>query len=201
MSLKNFSYKIFQGKEINDWILTLADLRIEIFKEWPYIYNGDLEYEKKYLSRYAQANKSMIAIAFDQNKVIGATSCIWLPEEIDLEIKKPFIDHQFNPHKIAYFGESLLKKDYRGQGIGSQFMKLREEFSLDICNANYAAFCSVVRPAQHPLKPKDYMSLENFWRSKGYTPQESMFCKMSWLDYDQKTQSEKKLQFWMKKLS
>ena len=39
-----------KGKEILPYIEALGKLRIEIFKEFPYLYAGDMEYERKYLN-------------------------------------------------------------------------------------------------------------------------------------------------------
>lgn len=199
MKNNSISYKSITGQQIKDWIIPLAQLRIQIFKDWPYLYSGSLDYERKYLSRYAQAEKSFITIAFDGDKLIGATSCIWLPQESDAEIKKAFIDRHLDLNKIVYFGESILFSEYRGFGIGSQFMQVRENFAQNVCKADYAAFCSVVRPSDHPLKPIDYQSLDNFWSKRGFEKQDGMFCTMKWPDINESAESEKKLQFWMKK--
>ncbi len=200
MKNKSISYKSITGQQINDWIIPLAELRIHIFKDWPYLYLGSLEYERKYLARYAQAEKSFITMAFDGDKLIGATSCIWLPQESDAEIKKAFTDRKLDLNKIVYFGESILFSEYRGHGIGSQFMQHREDFAQHACQADYAAFCSVVRPLDHPLKPESYQPLDNFWAKRGFEKQQGMFCKMTWPDINESHESEKTLQFWMKKI-
>lgn len=199
MKNSSISYKSIAGSQINDWIIPLAELRIQIFKDWPYLYLGSLDYEQKYLSRYARAEKSFITMAFDHDQLIGATSCIWLPQESDPEIKKAFTDRDLDLNKIVYFGESILFSQYRGLGIGSQFMQDRENFAQDVCHADYVAFCSVVRPVDHPLKPDNYQPLDNFWSKRGFKKQDDMFCKMKWPDMNESIDSEKVLQFWMKK--
>lgn len=200
MKNKSISYKSITGQQINNWIIALAELRIQIFKDWPYLYSGSLDYERKYLSRYAQAEKSFITMAFDDDKLIGATSCIWLPQESDAQIKKAFTDRHFDLNQIVYFGESILFSEYRGWGIGSEFMQVRESFAKNICKADYAAFCSVVRPSEHNLKPSDYVPLDSFWSKRGFEKQDGMFCKMKWPDINESDESEKVLQFWMKKI-
>jgi GNAT superfamily N-acetyltransferase len=200
MKNNSISYKSITGQQIKDWIIPLAELRIQIFKDWPYLYLGSLDYERNYLSRYAQAEKSFINMAFDGEKLIGATSCIWLPHESDTQIKKAFTDRNFDSNKIVYFGESIVFSEYRGLGIGSQFMQVRENFAKNICKADYTAFCSVVRPKDHPLKPSDYLTLDHFWSKRGFKKQDGMFCKMIWPDINDSGESEKTLQFWMKKI-
>lgn len=194
------SYKSVTGKEILDWIIPLAELRINVFKDWPYLYVGSVENEKRYLSRYVNAQKSFVIMALNGHKVIGASTCIWLPEESDAEIQKAFTDHNFKLEEVVYFGESVLLSEYRGFGIGSEFMKAREEFAVS-CSAKYAAFCSVIRPDDHPLKPSSSRSLEDFWKRRNFVKQEHMFCEMSWNDIDQNSESTKRLQFWVKKIN
>ena len=41
-----------KGKQILDHIDKLAQLRIAIFKEYPYLYDGNFLYEQKYLKTY-----------------------------------------------------------------------------------------------------------------------------------------------------
>lgn len=41
------------GKEIGDALDDLAALRVKVFREWPYLYEGSLDYERNYLRRYA----------------------------------------------------------------------------------------------------------------------------------------------------
>ena len=200
MENKQISYKSLIGAEISAWIIPLAELRIKVFRDWPYLYSGTIEHEKIYLNRYEKVEKSFVILALDGANVIGASSCIWLPEESDQEIKKTFKERNFNLNDVVYFGESILLSEYRGLGIGSKFMEAREEFAKRVCHAKFAAFCSVIRPEDHPLKPKNYRSLENFWKRRNFIKQENMFCKMTWNDIDQSFDTEKQLQFWIKSL-
>ena len=41
----------------------LAALRIAVFREWPYLYDGDLDYERGYLAEFAAAPDAVLVIA------------------------------------------------------------------------------------------------------------------------------------------
>jgi hypothetical protein len=43
-----------KGQDIIPFIPELAKLRIEIFKSYPYLYDGDLDYEHNYLNTYSK---------------------------------------------------------------------------------------------------------------------------------------------------
>ncbi len=47
----------------------IARLRIAVFREWPYLYDGDLDYERQYLGRYAQSPGSVCVAAYDGDRI------------------------------------------------------------------------------------------------------------------------------------
>ena len=113
------------GDQINPYLDDLARLRIEVFRSFPYLYDGDMAYERKYLDTYARSPDSLFVLALDGDSVVGAATGILMDHETD-EFKRPFIDEGFEPETIFYFGESVLLSDYRGQGIGVAFFDHRE---------------------------------------------------------------------------
>ena len=48
-----------QAAAIADGLDPLAALRIAVFREWPYLYEGSSEYEKKYLDTYLRSARSL----------------------------------------------------------------------------------------------------------------------------------------------
>ena len=49
---KNIRIERKSGAALIEHISDLASLRIEVFRDFPYLYDGDFEYEKKYLQTY-----------------------------------------------------------------------------------------------------------------------------------------------------
>ena len=80
--------KRLSGEELVRYIPELAQLRIQVFRDFPYLYDGDLAYEERYLQTYIQASDSVIVLALDDDKVVGASTGIPLKYETD-EVKKP----------------------------------------------------------------------------------------------------------------
>jgi hypothetical protein len=193
------TYKKFYAEEINDIIEELGRLRIEIFREFPYLYDGNLDYEKEYLKTYSKASSSMILVVFDQNQIIGASSCLKLIEETP-EVILPFIKANFDLNSIVYFGESLLKSSYRGQGIGKVFFEEREKHALTFQEITTACFCAVKREHDHPLKPHEYIPLDNFWNQRNYSKQASLISEFEWKDTNENQPSIKIMEYWTKQL-
>ncbi|MDR3521127.1 MAG: GNAT family N-acetyltransferase [Acidocella sp.] len=191
--------KTLTGKAVTPYLSELAALRIEVFRDWPYIYDGNPAYEEKYLQTYVEAERSAVVVAFAGNQVIGAATCLPLTAE-PAHVQLPFMANGLDPRDCFYFGESVLRKEYRGRGIGVGFFEAREAHAQSFNIYKTTAFCAVQRPDEHPLRPADFVPLDAFWGKRGYTKQPQLQCKMSWTDRDETEQSEKTLTFWTKNL-
>ncbi len=181
------------------YLSVLGALRVEVFRDWPYIYDGDAAYEETYLKTYANAERAAVIMAFDGDEVVGAATCLALADE-PLAMQQPFTDAGMDVARIFYFGESVLRKTYRGQGIGVGFFEAREAHARQFGVYHTAAFCAVERPAGHALQPADFTPLHGFWAKRGFNRQPSLQCKMSWLDLGETQQTEKTMMFWTKTL-
>lgn len=189
-----------KGREALPYVEQLAAVRTKVFSDFPYLYVGDMDYERNYLNTYFSSEKSFIVLALDGKKVVGASTAIWLPQA-DSAFQKPFLDKGINPVEVCYYGESVLLNEYRGRALGKEFMSRREEFARSLKGVKWAAFCAVVRPKDHPRRPSEYRPLDQFWKKVGFVPEVGMIAHYAWKDHDDKTESDKPLQFWLKKLN
>ena len=187
------------GFAVEPWLDELAALRIEVFRDFPYLYDGDLAYERSYLDRYAQSDRSVFVLALEYNRLIGAATALPLLEA-DTAFQAPFRELGAELSTIFYFGESVLLPDYRGQGIGHRFFDLREQYAADF-GFRHTVFCAVQRPDDHRARPENYRPLDAFWQSRGYTPQEGLVAHFDWTDLGDKEPSRKPMQFWMHTLT
>jgi GNAT superfamily N-acetyltransferase len=191
--------ELLTGVRLRDRLADLARLRITVFRAFPYLYAGSPAYEEKYLATYAAAEGSVIVGAFDGERLVGAATGLPLAHEPP-NLTDPFARHGFKVDRVGYFGESVLLPDYRGRGIGVRFFEEREAHAKALGRFDVAAFCGVVRPADHARRPADYQPLDAFWRHRGYAPVEGLVGKISWQDLDEDQESEKPMQFWTKRL-
>lgn len=184
------------GKEIQEILPELGALRIQVFRDFPYLYEGNLAYEENYLQIYTSSEESIVVGIYDDNRLIGATSGMPLKHETT-EIQKAFISTDISVETVFYFGESILLPNYRGNGLGHLFFDKREQHAIDL-GYTTTAFCSVIRPENHPFKPSEYRDNSAFWIKRNYLPQDEMICQMSWLDRGETEETVKDLQFWIK---
>ena len=188
----------FSGAAAAAYLDDLAQLRIEIFREWPYLYDGDLNYERSYLRTFLNARDSILVLAFDGPAVIGASTGLPLSEETP-NLQRPFLENGYSIESVFYYGESVLRRSYRGQGIGVRFFEHREAWARRLDRFDWLAFCAVQRPAGHPRRPAGYVPLDRFWQKRGFSPTD-LIAYISWQDLDETAESAKPLRVWVKKL-
>lgn len=176
----------------------VARLRIEVFRAWPYLYDGDLAYERDYLQSYRDSAGAVVVGAFDADRLVGAATGTPLADHAD-DFAAAFAQSTLNMADIFYCAESVLLPAYRGQGAGHGFFDAREAHARELGFAK-SAFCSVIRPKEHPLHPTGYTPLDPFWRKRGYQPLPGVVAEFAWKDIDQPKETTKALQFWLRDL-
>jgi GNAT superfamily N-acetyltransferase len=192
------SLTALQGAALLPYLKDLARLRVEVFRTWPYLYEGDLAYEENYCRTYTQSPGAAVIIAQSEGQVVGASTCLPLLSEPP-NIQAPFRQAGLNPEHIFYFGESVLSPAFRGQGIGVGFFEAREQVA-STWGANLATFCAVQRAPDDPRRPPGYIPLDEFWHHRGYTPRPDLICTMSWCEIGSAHTAQNRLMFWTKPL-
>ena len=176
----------------------LARLRIAIFAAFPYLYSGSEDYEREYLAEFTAAPDAVLVAAFDGERIVGAATASPLIAQDDY-ICAPFERLGIDPAPVFYFGESVLLPEYRGQGIGHAFFDQREA-AARAYGATHTSFCAVVRQADHPQRPADYVSLDAFWQRRGYAPVPGLTGEFHWQEHGEAGESAKPMQYWMRAL-
>ncbi|MEH0154920.1 GNAT family N-acetyltransferase [Limibacter armeniacum] len=189
----------FDGVAAKQFIGEVAKLRIEVFRAYPYLYDGSVAYEQEYLQTYLDVMDSIVVLAFDGEKVVGASTGIPMKSETE-NVKGPWEKAGYDVSKIFYFGESVLLPTYRGKGIGVEFFNKREAWAQQIDGIEMTTFCAVVRDENDLRKPEGYISLDAFWQKRGYKKMDKLLCEMSWQEIGEEEESSKKLMFWNKRL-
>lgn len=184
------------GRDIIPHLEEIARLRIEVFREFPYLYDGTLDYEMNYLQAYINSPHSLVFLIKDGDRAIGATTALPL-KNADAEFHVPFQARGVNLEDVFYFGESVLLPPYRGKAYGHRFFDEREAYAKEL-GFPITTFCAVIRDKDHPLRPADYMPHDVFWKKRGYRPAAGFTCSYRWKELHQSEQTEKQMQFWIK---
>ncbi len=188
------------GAQLGPWLDDVARLRIAVFRDWPYLYDGDLAYEREYLDAYAKSADSVFVLAFDGESVVGAATGLPLADDSD-EFQQPWRKAGRAVDEVFYFGESVLLPEYRGQGIGHAFFDQREAHARALGRFACTAFCAVDRDPQDPRRPPGHRGNEGFWTKRGYVRQPGLTVRLAWQQLGEPAPSEKPLTFWVRPLS
>ncbi len=178
----------------------LARLRIEVFRDWPYLYQGTDDYERGYLAHFAASEGAVIVVARDGGRVVGAATAAPMASGHAEELIAPLAAAGFDIFRTFYLGESVLLPAYRGRGIGHAFFDQREAHAHALGGFTRAVFCAVVRPDAHPMKSSAYVPLDGFWRKRGYAPVPNVMGELEWLDVGETEETAKPMRYWTKVL-
>jgi len=197
------------GTALQAFLPDIARLRIKVFRDWPYLYDGDAAYEQRYLQTYIDTPEAMVAICFDGDRVVGASTALPLAAETTT-IQRPFVgaastdtERSASPlpalQETLYLGESVLDPAYRGRGIGVEFFARREAHARRL-GLRHGVFCAVQRASDDPRRPIGHVALDGFWRHRGYAPLPGCTTRLSWREIGADSESAQTMQFWHRSL-
>jgi GNAT superfamily N-acetyltransferase len=186
------------GARLRTRLADLAALRLAVFREWPYLYDGTAADEARYLEPYARSPQSLAVLVWDGDTCVGATTALPLADATD-ETRAPFLAAGEDVRGTLYFGESVVLASHRGRGLGVGFFAAREAHARAL-GLSRCAFCAVDRPDVHPLKPPDAGSNAAFWQRRGYVREPRLACVLEWRDLGEATPSRHTLTYWLKTL-
>lgn len=175
----------------------LARLRIAVFRDWPYLYDGDMAYERDYLAAYAASSRSVFVLALDGEHVVGASTGIPLADDAEA-FTRPFLERGIDIDRVFYCGESVLLPAYRGQGIGHAFFDAREAHARALGGFAWTAFAAVDRDQADPRKPEAHRGNGALWAKRGYE-RTDMTMRLDWNEVGV-GETGHALTFWMRPL-
>lgn len=192
-----------RGKEILPFAEDLFTLRIAIFKEFPYLWEGKIEEEKNsiYNKKFLESEDAVMVIAKDKRtkSIIGIASANSLKNEIS-DLQNILLQRGLNPAEFFYFRESMLLPEYRGLGIGKIFLQEREKIAKQHPQINHITFFCVERDHNDPRKPHDYRSPYLLWHKEGFKKRDDIHHTFEWKIVEEEKPIPNKIVFWIKNL-
>lgn len=171
--------QVLRGEDVRGHLDQVAALRIAVFRDWPYLYEGDMAYERDYLAAYAASPRSVFVLAREGNRVVGASTGIPLTDDAPA-FRAPFEAGGIDPTGVFYFGESVLLPAYRGRGLGHAFFDRREAHARCLGGFSWTAFAAVDRAMDDPRVPAGHRDNTAFWRKRGYVREPGMTLQLAW---------------------
>jgi GNAT superfamily N-acetyltransferase len=190
----------FSGNSILPFVSDAARLRISVFREFPYLYEGSESSEVDYMQSYVASATAAFVVALAGQKAVGISTGLPLADAEE-GFQQPFLEAGIEVSEWFYFGESVLEPGWRGKGIGHRFFDEREAHAREL-GFRHAAFCSVLRALDHPLRPFDYRPHDAFWAKRGFVKDLGLVARLSWQQIDSEEEEvANELVFWTKDLT
>lgn len=197
--VKEITEQLLTGAAIADALDDLATLRLTIFREYPYLYEGRSEDELKYLGTYATAPDACVILASDGSAVIGAATGMPLIQE-DAQLRDAFAGTALSLDEVYYVGELLFRPAYRNSGLGRKLLDRLESHIRSLDRYRTLTCATVERPADHPLRPRDYIPITRFLARTGFTRLSGVTTRFIWREIDG-VKRDHLMQFWSKELN
>ena len=109
--MSKFEISLLMGKSILENQKDIINLRLEILKSSPYLYNIDSKIETNYLKKFAKIKDSIIVTLKDNNNIVAILNALPLIYEED-EILLSWSQTEFEVNSIYYFGEIFISPQY-----------------------------------------------------------------------------------------
>jgi hypothetical protein len=71
---EGITVRVLRGVALEAALDDVARLRIAVFRDWPYLYDGSLEYEREYLATYRDSPGALLVGAFFGDVLVGAST-------------------------------------------------------------------------------------------------------------------------------
>lgn len=192
----NVTLKSLTGAEASAYLDDLARLRIQVFRDWPYLYEGNAAFERQYLTAYTRAASVLLVLALDAERVVGASSAMRMSDE-DASIRAPVEAAGLDPQSICYFGESVLDPAYRGLGLGKRFFETRLAHARQL-DTKQSCFAAVIRDPADPRRPQNAQDLTPLWQRYGFAPRPGLTLRLGWPEVGNPAEVTHTLQFWFR---
>ena len=72
-----------------------ASTSVEVFRDWPYLYDGTLDYEQTYLRKFAASDGAIIVAAYDGDTIVGVATAAPMIHHAT-EFAAPFADQGYD---------------------------------------------------------------------------------------------------------
>jgi GNAT superfamily N-acetyltransferase len=197
-------YQSYTGVQITAVIGDVAALRISVFREYPYLYDGNRAYEERYLQGLVRNDRSLVVVARVDGAVIAAATALPLASDAEIlaGIDGPFAALGLDAHDHYYYSEIVVDPAHRSRGIAREFYRRREAHARAL---GYRRVClaAIEREPGAVAVPSGYFDPAAIWAAMGFVREPSLFVTFRWPTRaaEGTRDLEHKLVFWLHRLA
>lgn len=171
-----FRIEVFKGVETAPYIRSLAEMRLEEFSRFPYLYVGTMEDELSYVQNYPSTPQGVIVVAFEGETIAGLYSGLPMNTPVSFleDWSAKLTEAGLDVTNYFYLGELIIKPAFRKMGLGSQLMwRLQQE--AEAMGFLGLMGITAIRAKDHPLRPQDYFDTDTVWGKFGLEKSDIVF--------------------------
>lgn len=168
---ENDSYiiRIHTKEDLQEVFPFVAHCRINVFREYPYLYEGNFGEEMNDLEHCAQFMHNAVAIAYYKSIPVGflyGMPFVEFAPHFESPVIDLFKDNNLIPETCYYFADIIILPEHRGNNLSKKLFSALEHYAQKqgYCSASFITESHDI----HPLKPINYKSLDPLWNSLHY---------------------------------
>jgi GNAT superfamily N-acetyltransferase len=169
----SIKYLHYRGHDALKPLAEVSDLRIEYFREYPYLYVGTAEIEREYFEGFAGDPRALLIIAKEGAQTVAVSTAVPLVSQSEIlrDAERAFSQAGLRPETFYYHGEIIITPECRGKGIAREIFQQEEQAARSL---GFESFClaAVVRSKDDPRRPKGYVDTDGVWESLGFRRQD-----------------------------
>lgn len=184
---------------MNNWML----MSLEVYREYPYLYDGTVESETDYFEFYARNAHAIMLVAKDDTTDTPVGYAVGIPLSDETPKKQhPFIATGRDPREYLLIVEFLVAPAFRHHGIARTMYTLFEEHIISqLPQYRYITAFGIERD-NNPnwYTPQSHDPLYALERHCGWQRHGELTFLATWQDVGTAEPVTKKLVFWIKSL-
>lgn len=176
---KNIRIETLKGNEITPYYDEMIHFCHQIYRSYPYFYNGEDSEYAAYLKAYSQSNETIICLAFDDQEMVGLAIGTPMSKTRAL-YQQVLLEKGYDISSFFYLGEFGLKPSYWGMGIEDSLYSHIEQFAK--AEGVYEKIgCWEIKSEFHAFPPSpSYTLTKEFLEKVGFTYHPDLNFQICW---------------------
>jgi GNAT superfamily N-acetyltransferase len=196
-------YQSYSGAQIEAVLSDVADLRIRVFRDYPYLYDGNRAYEETYLQGLARNDRSLVVVARVDGAVVAAATALPLASDAEIlaGIDGAFARLALDARDYYYYSEIVVDAAHRSRGIAREFYRRRRDHAIEL-GFHKVCFAAIEREPGVLPAPAAYFDPAPMWTAMGFVKQPGIFVTFRWptLTPSGTQDTDHRLVFWLRDL-
>jgi GNAT superfamily N-acetyltransferase len=193
---EKFTLEVLHGQEIAPCVKEIVQFVNKIYRNYPYLYNGDDAGYEAYLESFPNLDDVTVCLAFAGAEVVGIAVGLPMPER-DV-YQETLLEHGYDLKELFYLGEFGLKPEYQGQGIELTMYQNIEHAANKKGQFKKICFWEIEGPLGQATP--SYFPRDDFWKQLGFIRHPELNFQIFWTNIGDTSESAHKAVYWMKNL-